>query len=72
MVIPTGSAAQEHAVRVEGGGSKRGGPVAEEARVWLEASDFMTVEVKDLDDMGGCTTGSQGVSVSGSTRRTIG
>jgi hypothetical protein len=57
MVISTCSAAQEHAVRVEGGGSKRGCPVAEEARIWLEASDFMPVKVKDLDDMGGCTTG---------------
>jgi hypothetical protein len=57
MVISTCSAAQEHAVRVEGGGSKRGCPVAEEARIRLEASDFMPVKVKDLDDMGGCTTG---------------
>jgi len=57
MVVSAGSTAQEHAMRVEGGGGERGGLVAlEEARVGLDAGDFVTVKVKDLDEMGGGAT----------------
>lgn len=70
MVVSPGRAAQEHAVRVEGGGSERGGLVAlEEARVGLDAGDFAAVKVKDLDEMGRgatVTSVSQSVSQSGS------
>lgn len=51
MVISTGSTGQQHAVRMEGGRSERRGLVAEEARVWLDASDLAPVKVKDLDEV---------------------
>ena len=51
-MVATGSTAQEHAVRVEGGGGERGGLVAlEETRVGFDASDLLPVKVKDLDKM---------------------
>lgn len=44
-------------MRVEGGGSDWGGLVAlKEARVGLEAGDFATVKVKDLDEVGRCAS----------------
>lgn len=56
-MVSTGSTAQEHTVRMEGGGSERSGLVAlEEARVGLDAGDFLPVKVKDLDEMGGGAT----------------
>jgi hypothetical protein len=42
---------------VEGGGGERGGLVAlEEAGVGLDAGDFLPVQVKDLNEMGGRAT----------------
>jgi hypothetical protein len=52
MVVATGGTAQEHTVWVERGGGERSSLVAQETRVRLDASDFMSVEVKDLDKMG--------------------
>jgi hypothetical protein len=51
MVVSTGSTGQQHAVRMEGGGSERRSLVAKEARVGLEARDLASVKVKDLDEV---------------------
>ena len=51
MVVATGGTAQEHTVWVERGGGERSGLVAQEARVRLNAGDFVSIKVKDLDKM---------------------
>lgn len=57
MVVSTSCTAQEHAVRVEGRGSERGGLMAlKETRVGLNAGDLLPVKVEDLDKMGGRAT----------------
>ena len=57
LVVAAGSAAQEHAVWMKSGGSQGRAPVTlEEARVGLDARDFVSIEVKDLDEVCRCTT----------------
>jgi hypothetical protein len=63
LVVTAGSAGQEHPVRVECGGSQRRGLVAlEKARVGLYARDFVSVKVKDLDEVCRCATVKEPVS----------